>query len=523
MRIKIKGDIQVFEDGAEILESNFLRKLGALSYREERCSDYFSRDLSNLNLVGGQIELLYDEHQNKLFVVSDFFCDRKLSDSELESLIAEITGQWSDGMGENFSGQYEMETGIKLDLRPFKQTVTSEQIDDGSSPPSETTSPLFASLENVSKLGELLRAGESPNQRDSSGLTVLQTAIREGLVDAAILLIEAGADVDAQENDKFTKMSTLSLASMIAMNEEKRLRIARALLDHGADVNARDGDESGGTPLRWAANRGNKELVELYIQHGADVNEQLEDSYTPLSSCREIEVAKLLLKHGANPLLGPYGMTCSEALDKNNQYQDPRRYLASASHELRELLASEEEKAKPRAMQKAESGDANWQYRLSQWYQKGTIFPRNEQKAFEWCQKAAEQNHPNALLQLGLWYYDGDPPAKRDLGRATNLLARASEFDIPVATFILGACYLDGKGVKTDRAKGITLCKRAAEQGFIPAYAELGEVYETGKGVAKDLPEALRLYEFARRHGFEPPQLLEAIKRVRKALGKPVR
>ena len=44
----------------------------------------------------------------------------------------------------------------------------------------------------------------------------------------------------------------------------------QAELDKGADVNAKN--ESGVTPLLWAAWKGHKEVAELLIANGADVN-----------------------------------------------------------------------------------------------------------------------------------------------------------------------------------------------------------------------------------------------------------
>jgi ankyrin repeat protein len=486
-----------------------------MSYKEEKCSDYFGNKLAKLNLVGGHIDLAYDENLQRLVVLSEFLCDKKLTDEELSELTKEVTGQWSDGMGENFSGQYELETGIKLDLRPYQQKLSCEQIDDGLAPPPKTVSKIFKALKDVDKLQKLLKSGESPNQRDKSNATPLQLAIRESLEEAAIMLMDAGADLNALENGKYTNMRMLSVATMTAMDEETRLRIVKALLDRGADVNARDGDEGGSTALRWAVNRRNKRLVELFIERGADVNEQQGDSYTPLSSCRDLEIAQLLLRHGADPLLGPYDMSCSEALEMNSKHTN-----ADPTGEIAKLLLAAEENSKQKALEKAEAGDANWQFRLGKWYRKGGTFPKDEQKAFQFFKQAADQNHAKSLLKVALWYYDGDPPVDKDLQKAVDYLERASALDIPMAKYVLGACYIDGKGVDADQKKGIELCHKAAKQGIAPAYAELGEVYEMGKGVAVDLAEALRLYECAKRHGFEPPRLLEAIKRVKKLVKK---
>jgi ankyrin repeat protein len=54
----------------------------------------------------------------------------------------------------------------------------------------------------------------------------------------------------------------------------------RLLIEHGADVNAKDKSHS--TPLHLASSKGSYEIVELLIEHGADVSAQDESDRTPL-------------------------------------------------------------------------------------------------------------------------------------------------------------------------------------------------------------------------------------------------
>ena len=54
----------------------------------------------------------------------------------------------------------------------------------------------------------------------------------------------------------------------------------RLLIDHGADVKAKDDIQS--TPLHMASSSGIPELVQLLIEHGADVRGQDRSNRTPL-------------------------------------------------------------------------------------------------------------------------------------------------------------------------------------------------------------------------------------------------
>ncbi|MAF12357.1 hypothetical protein CMK11_18080 [Candidatus Poribacteria bacterium] len=79
--------------------------------------------------------------------------------------------------------------------------------------------------------------------------------------------------------------------------------VVRLLLEAGADVNAHnDNTHWGTTPLHAAAHSNRKGIAELLIAHGADVNAKNPDGVTPLATTHAhnaTSAAKLLREHGA--------------------------------------------------------------------------------------------------------------------------------------------------------------------------------------------------------------------------------
>ena len=82
--------------------------------------------------------------------------------------------------------------------------------------------------------------------------------------------------------------------------EQGNIEAVKKHLADGVGVNKKD--KGGYTPLHWAAFRGHKEVVELLIAKGAEVNAKCyEFAATPLDLATiqdYVEIKKLLVKHG---------------------------------------------------------------------------------------------------------------------------------------------------------------------------------------------------------------------------------
>jgi ankyrin repeat protein len=125
------------------------------------------------------------------------------------------------------------------------------------------------------------------------GLTALHYAADGGSKEVGELLISKGAIIDAKAKNGLT---ALHLAAMAGYTDMVKLLIAG-----GANVNAKS--QYGQTPLHYAARNGHKDVVLFLIDNGADVNVEATDESKPLDYAARSDhkdVVKLLVDKGTN-------------------------------------------------------------------------------------------------------------------------------------------------------------------------------------------------------------------------------
>jgi ankyrin repeat protein len=130
--------------------------------------------------------------------------------------------------------------------------------------------PLTIASENgdAATVRTLLARGADANGKDSHGLTPLVRAARRGNYDAAV-----------------------------------------ALLDGGADPNLFDSiwTRPGWSPLMNAVHKSQPRIVKLLIEHGADVNAHTTDGTTPLALSEDKDIADMLVARLDPVSRGPHG------------------------------------------------------------------------------------------------------------------------------------------------------------------------------------------------------------------------
>ena len=154
----------------------------------------------------------------------------------------------------------------------------------------------------------------------------IHEAAAEGNIKRVKQHLVEGVDVNAKFKDGWTPLHMAA--------EGGHREIVDLLIAKGADINATAGagDGVGWTPLHEAAEGGHKKVVELLILKGADINAKNGDGRTPLDLAIEhknAEIADTLRKHGGKKSgeLKAGKETPSKGDDKNSTTANPVKKL----------------------------------------------------------------------------------------------------------------------------------------------------------------------------------------------------
>ena len=189
-----------------------------------------------------------------------------------------------------------------------------------------------SSLTPLRRRGLGFAAAGSPPAPPKGGLTALLFAVRQGEMDCVKTLVAAHVDIN--------RFSVDGSSPLLVAVQNGFYEIAAYLIDHGAQPNL--ANNKGWTPLYLAVKNRNQEttalpapstdgvlpMIATLLDHGANPNLQIkadteihqgmtalwlkEAGATPLlraALCGDLTVVKLLLAHGADPLLPTFDHT----------------------------------------------------------------------------------------------------------------------------------------------------------------------------------------------------------------------
>ena len=174
----------------------------------------------------------------------------------------------------------------------------------------EDGTPLHAALDgahrNVAQL--LLGHCVDVDVRDPQKQTPLHLAAYRGVLNITRTLIERNADINAR--DRYGKTPLYQIMENTPPTSEKIFfDVAKFLLEHGADADAKDNDDS--TALHAASYYGGVKAVQLMLEHGANIHAQDDEGWTPLHRVLDgltdgqfedsfLDAIRCLLAHGAD-------------------------------------------------------------------------------------------------------------------------------------------------------------------------------------------------------------------------------
>lgn len=124
----------------------------------------------------------------------------------------------------------------------------------------------------------------------------------------------------------------------------------------------------------------------------------------------------------------------------------------------------------------AASGDADAQYGVAILHKEGWGTEKNIKTAFDYYQKAALQDHPGALFEMG-WFYQAGENISQNYAEAIKWYEKAANKGHPVAMYALGGLYYNGMGTKKSEDKGTEWFRKSAEKGYPPAIEFVNESF----------------------------------------------
>lgn len=173
------------------------------------------------------------------------------------------------------------------------------------------------------KLEDLIqRNPDLVNSRDEQGLSAVLMAMYYGKPDLARYLVDQGARLDIFEAAAVGELARVKqlmeespeLANAFAADGFQPLGLAaffghletvEYLLSKGADANSASSNAQRVRPLHSAVAGRHFAIAKVLLAHGAEANARQAGEFTPLHAAaqnNQPEMARLLLEHGADPL-----------------------------------------------------------------------------------------------------------------------------------------------------------------------------------------------------------------------------
>ncbi len=182
------------------------------------------------------------------------------------------------------------EPNIRINLEVAGMTFVGVVVDNWSE------IPLFTAIaqEDNEAVKNIINSGFKIDTKDSRDNTALHIAVENGNLEIIRLLLEHGANVNAKNKSKLTPLWMMMDEDV---DDETALKIFQELIAKGADVNVPNEDKE--TLLMMACSDENFEAVKILLEAGANPNLKDEKGKTALDKTDSNEIKQLLKQYGA--------------------------------------------------------------------------------------------------------------------------------------------------------------------------------------------------------------------------------
>jgi ankyrin repeat protein len=143
----------------------------------------------------------------------------------------------------------------------------------------------------------LIAKGADVNEADKNGRTPLLKAVVRGHFEVVQILLKEGADINHTDNLGNTALHL----SIMFDEDQIALLLVENGADLSIQTKYGDVSTIGFTPLMWAVKNCNVETARILLEAGADVNVQSQNGYTPLIlATKQSKMTQLLIEKGAD-------------------------------------------------------------------------------------------------------------------------------------------------------------------------------------------------------------------------------